>query len=131
MAEQPQMSKPGFWHGIARVIPPRFFESAVGRSRPPGRLPKQATCARVASRPALPSAALPQMFGRNREARTEGFGAILGRVANIAAYESILTDAGKADAKKTGKIPYDSFSSSHFTLGEKVGKAFGDGRALL
>ena len=71
------------------------------------------------------------MFGRNREARTEGFGAILGRVANIAAYESILTDAGKADAKKTGKIPYDSFSSSHFTLGEQVGKAFGDGRALL
>jgi hypothetical protein len=71
------------------------------------------------------------MFGRNREARTEGFGTVLGRVANISADESILTDAGKADVKKTGMIFCDSFNSGYFTLGEKVGKAFGDGRSLL
>ncbi|MGN0060697.1 MAG: flavin reductase family protein [Coriobacteriales bacterium] len=63
--------------------------------------------------------------------RTEGFGTILGRVANIAADESILTEAGKIDVSKMGMIFYDSFSSSYFTLGEKVGKAFGDGRAFL
>ena len=63
--------------------------------------------------------------------RTEGFGTILGRVANIAADESILDERGKIDVTKTGMIFYDSFSSSYFALGERVGNAFGDGRHYL
>lgn len=63
--------------------------------------------------------------------RSDDFGAILGSVINIAADEGILDASGRIDVTKAGIIFYDSFSSSYFGLGGKVGRAFGDGRDLL
>lgn len=62
--------------------------------------------------------------------RAGDFGTILGRVVNITANESVLDPSGAINAAKAGLVFYDSFSSSYFELGEKVGRAFGEGKAL-
>ena len=45
--------------------------------------------------------------------------------------ESVLGENGKIDTGKIGMIFYESFSNSYYTLGEKVGKAWGEGKVFL
>lgn len=52
-----------------------------------------------------------------------------GRIVNISADESVLTD-GKIDPKKLRPITYDSFNHHYLVLGEVVGNAFSDGKAI-
>ena len=59
--------------------------------------------------------------------RTDNFTTVLAEIVNVAADESVLNAQGKIDISETGILFYDSFSSSYFTLGERVGKAFGEG----
>lgn len=56
-------------------------------------------------------------------------GILVGEIVNVNADESILTD-GKIDPKKLKPITYDPVNSVYIGLGEKVGKAFGDGLKL-
>lgn len=56
-------------------------------------------------------------------------GIMVGEIVNVNADESILTD-GKIDPKKLKPIIYDPVNSVYIGLGEKVGKAFGDGLKL-
>ena len=63
--------------------------------------------------------------------RTENFSTVIGTIVDVAADESILGETGRADAEKLGMVLYDSFSNSYFTLGEKVGKAWGEGKKYL
>ena len=62
---------------------------------------------------------------------TENFSAVLARVVNMAADESVLGENGKIDTGKIGMIFYESFSNSYYRLGEKVGKAWSEGRAFM
>ena len=62
---------------------------------------------------------------------TAEFTTVLGRVVNLAADESVLGENGKIDTGKIGMIFYESFSNSYYTLGEKVGKAWGEGKVFL
>lgn len=57
--------------------------------------------------------------------------AIVGKMVNIAVDESVLNEKGKIDATKTGMLFFDSFSNSYFTLGDKVGEAWNEGRAFM
>ena len=59
----------------------------------------------------------------------ENTGLLLGKICNVCAEESILTD-GKVDLSKFHPITYDSSGHGYYTLGEKVGNAFSDGKAL-
>lgn len=63
--------------------------------------------------------------------RTENFSTIIGTIVDVAADESVLSETGRTDAEKLGMVLYDSFSNSYFTLGEKVGKAWGEGKKFL
>lgn len=54
---------------------------------------------------------------------------MVGRVINVCAAESILTD-GKIDPMKLRPITYDGMNHTYHVLGEKVGNAFSDGAAL-
>ncbi|MBO7280475.1 MAG: flavin reductase family protein [Bacteroidaceae bacterium] len=54
---------------------------------------------------------------------------LVGRIVNISAEESILTD-GKIDIAKLRPITYDPIGHNYFELGAKVGNAFGDGKKL-
>ncbi len=55
---------------------------------------------------------------------------LVGRIVNISMDESVLTD-GKVDLTKLRPICYDSFHHSYHVIGERVGNAFSDGKALL
>lgn len=59
------------------------------------------------------------------------FTTVLARIVNIAAEESVLNAQGRIDALKTGMILYDPFAASYVTLGERVGKAWGEGRKFM
>ena len=62
---------------------------------------------------------------------TENFSAVLARVVNMAADESVLGENGKIDTGKIGMIFYESFSNSYYRLGEKAGKAWSEGRVFM
>ncbi len=63
--------------------------------------------------------------------KTSNFTTVLGRIVNILADESILNEAGKIDSSKIGMLFFDSFSNSYFTLGDKVGNAWIEGREYM
>lgn len=54
---------------------------------------------------------------------------LVGEILNVSADESILTD-GKVDLNKFSPITYDPMNHDYIALGEKVGKAFSDGKKL-
>ena len=53
----------------------------------------------------------------------------IGEIVNLCIDESILTD-GKVDLQKYHPIIYDGFNHDYLAFGEKVGKAFCDGKQL-
>lgn len=54
---------------------------------------------------------------------------MVGKIINVGADESILTD-GKIDPAKLCPITYDGMNHAYYVLGEKVGEAFKDGAIL-
>lgn len=59
----------------------------------------------------------------------EETGLLLGKIVNVCAEERILTD-GVIDLTKFRPITYDPSGHGYYTLGQKVGNAFSDGRKL-
>ena len=57
-------------------------------------------------------------------------GICIGEIVNISADESLLDENGRVDAKKLDPIIYDSVSHAYWNFGEKVGKAFSDGKKI-
>lgn len=57
-------------------------------------------------------------------------GICIGEIVNVSADESILDENGKVDAKKLAPIIYDSVSHAYWSFGEKVGRAFSDGKKI-
>lgn len=54
---------------------------------------------------------------------------LIGNIVDIKVDESVLTD-GKVDPKKLKPITYDPINHDYLAIGEKVGKAFSDGKKL-
>jgi flavin reductase (DIM6/NTAB) family NADH-FMN oxidoreductase RutF len=59
----------------------------------------------------------------------EGSCHLVGRIVNVSADESILTD-GKIDYAKLRPITYDPVNHHYVELGAKIGNAFSDGKRL-
>ena len=57
-------------------------------------------------------------------------GILVGEVVNMSADESILTD-GKIDLDKLQPIVFDASSMTYRSVGEVVGKAWGDGKKFI
>ena len=55
---------------------------------------------------------------------------LVGEIVNICVEESVLNEDGKVDVSKLQPITYDSMNHHYLVLGEKVGQAFHDGKAL-
>lgn len=55
---------------------------------------------------------------------------LIGRVVNVIADESVLTENGKVDLGKLQAISYDSALHAYRVIGEVVGAAFHDGLSL-
>lgn len=56
---------------------------------------------------------------------------VIGRIKDVLVKDEILDDKGKVDITKAGALIYDTFSSSYYTIGEKAGRAFHEGAALM
>lgn len=54
---------------------------------------------------------------------------LVGRIVNVSADESILTE-GKIDYRKLHPVTYDPINHHYIELGEVVGNAFSDGKSL-
>lgn len=57
-------------------------------------------------------------------------GICIGQIVNISADESILDEKGSIDAKKLDPIIYDGVTHAYWNIGDKVGKAFSDGKKI-
>lgn len=55
---------------------------------------------------------------------------MVGRIVNVSAEETILGEDGKIELSKLKPIMYDPIHHDYLVMGEKVGKAFADGKAL-
>ena len=54
---------------------------------------------------------------------------VIGRVVNVTADESVMTD-GKIDMSKVNAIAFDPYTHGYYKVTERVGEAFKDGLAL-
>ena len=53
-----------------------------------------------------------------------------GQIVNVSVEETVMTD-GRVDVSKACPITFDPFNNTYHVLGEKVGDAWGTGKALL
>ncbi len=62
---------------------------------------------------------------------TESFYAIVGKIVNTAAEESVLSENGKVDPTKLDALIFDQFQHGYYLSGEKVGQAWNAGAGLM
>ena len=62
---------------------------------------------------------------------TESFYAIVGKIVNTAAEESVLSENGKVDPSKLNALIFDQFQHGYYGSGEKVGQAWSAGVGLM
>lgn len=55
---------------------------------------------------------------------------VIGKVVNVKADSKVLDDDGNVDVSKLDALIYDPFKHNYYVTGEKVGKAFSEGRNL-
>ena len=62
---------------------------------------------------------------------TENLHAVVGKVVNVAAEESVLDEKGKVDAEKLQALIFDQFRNGYYVTGEKAGRAWNAGKDLM
>ena len=62
---------------------------------------------------------------------TESFYAIVGKIINTAAEESVLSENDKVDPSKLQALIFDQFQHGYYISGEQVGKAWNAGAGLM
>ena len=62
---------------------------------------------------------------------TEYVSGIVGKIVNVKAEESVIDEKGKVDPAKTNALIFDQFQHGYYVTGEKVGKAWNAGAALM
>ena len=55
---------------------------------------------------------------------------VIGKIVNVKADSKVLDEDGNVDAGKLNALIYDPFKHNYYVTGEKVGKAFSEGRNL-
>ena len=55
----------------------------------------------------------------------------MGKIANVAADESVLSENGKVDPAKLNALIFDQFQSGYYVSGEKVGQEWHAGKPLM
>ena len=61
---------------------------------------------------------------------TETMYCIVGKIVNVAAEESVLSENGKVDPMKLNALIFDQFQNGYLVTGEQVGRAWNAGAAL-
>ncbi|MBQ9266354.1 MAG: flavin reductase family protein [Bacilli bacterium] len=53
--------------------------------------------------------------------------AVVGRIVNVIAEDSVLDEKGKVDASKLGALTFDQFKNGYYEVGQKVAQAWNAG----
>ena len=61
---------------------------------------------------------------------TETMYCIVGRIVNVAAEESVLSENGKVNPAKLNALIFDQFQNGYYVTGEQVGRAWNAGAVL-
>ena len=61
---------------------------------------------------------------------TETMYCIVGRIVNVAAEESVLSENGKVNPAKLNALIFDQFQNGYYVTGEQLGRAWNAGAAL-
>ena len=56
---------------------------------------------------------------------------VVGKIANVVADETVLSDNGKVDPAKLNALIFDQFQSGYYVTGEKVVQAWNAGKPLM
>ena len=62
---------------------------------------------------------------------TEYVSGIVGRIVNVRAEESVLDEKGKVDPARLDALIFDQFQSGYYVTGDRVGRAWNAGAALM
>jgi len=62
---------------------------------------------------------------------TEFVSGIVGRIVNVKAEEAVLDEKGKVDPLRLRALMFDQFRNDYYVTGEKVGRAWNAGAALM
>ena len=65
------------------------------------------------------------------EINTENMHAIVGKIVNVSAEESVIGDKDKILPEKLNALIFDQYRSGYFAVGEKVGQAWNAGAGLM
>ena len=65
------------------------------------------------------------------EINTENMHAIVGKIVNVSAEESVIGDKDKILPEKVNALVFDQYRSGYFAIGEKVGQAWDAGAGLM
>lgn len=63
--------------------------------------------------------------------QTKNIYAIIGRIVNTAAEESVLSENGKVDPSKLNVLIFDQFQFGYYVSKDKVGQAWDAGKGLM
>ena len=63
--------------------------------------------------------------------QTEHLHAVVGKIVNVAAEESILDENGKVDPAKLNALAFDNFRAGYYGMGEQEGQAWSNGKKLM
>lgn len=62
---------------------------------------------------------------------TEHVSGIVGKIVNVKAEESVLSENGKVDPKKLHALMFDQFQNGYYSTGEKIATAWNAGAGLM
>ncbi len=62
---------------------------------------------------------------------TEHVDGIVGKIVNVKAEESVLSENGKVDPQKLNALIFDQFQNGYYVIGEKAGTAWNAGMELM
>ncbi|MBR2176022.1 MAG: flavin reductase family protein [Clostridia bacterium] len=62
---------------------------------------------------------------------TDSMYAIVGKIVNTQADETVLNEKDKVDPAKLNALIFDQFQSGYYVTGEKVGQAWNEGKELM
>ena len=57
--------------------------------------------------------------------------AIVGKIVNVSAEESVVGDKDKILPEKVNALIFDQYRNGYFAVGEKVGQAWNAGKGLM
>ena len=110
-----------------------FFGIATGNKMPDkfARTGYKATKSQHVNAPVIDEFPVTMECSLAEVVSTETMYCIVGKIANVVADETVLSENGKVDPAKLNALIFDQFQSGYYVTGDKVGQAWNAGKPLM